>query len=103
VNPRLPTTYGEVGRWLGMFAASHVKREDPRLEVQVDDAGPREGRSYGVRVAYPTGAKMAQLELTYEEAAEGRTRFSWCAELGGRLRALARIVVGDSVDARASG
>ncbi len=103
MNPGLATTYDEVGRWLGMFAVSHVKREDPRLEVQVDDAGPRAGRSSGVPVPDPTGAKMAQLELTYEEAAEGRTRFTWCAEMGGRLRALARTVVGDPVDARASG
>ena len=43
--------YEEVGRWLWNFVISHAKRENPRVEAIVDAEGPREGRSYGIRLS----------------------------------------------------
>ena len=95
MNPQVPADYAEIGRWLGTFAASHVKREDPRLAVEVDF---REERSYVVRlVDGGTGGRLATsvlVELTYPEVVEGRTRFAWCADLAVRLRSLARASIG---------
>ena len=42
--------YEEVARWLRNFVASHAKRENLRVEPEVDTEGPREGQSYGVRL-----------------------------------------------------
>ena len=42
--------YDEVARWLRNFVASHAKRENLRVEPEVDTEGPREGQSYGVRL-----------------------------------------------------
>lgn len=94
MNPRIPVDYAEAGRWLQNFAASHAKRESPRLEASVEMDEAREGRSYGVRLilgaaAEPPGG-APPIELAYAEVAEGRTRFAWCEGLADRLRADAR-------------
>ncbi len=94
MNPKIPADYAEIGRWLRGFAASHGKREDPRVEVSVEMEGVYEGRAYGVR-AFLGGAAAPPvteppLELGYREVAEGRTRFDWCEALAARLRASAR-------------
>jgi hypothetical protein len=85
--------YGEVGRWLANFTASHAKREHPRIEAMVDAAGAREGHSYGVRLRL--GARVlpapdqSPLELAYPEVMQNRGRLAWGADLAGRIRTLA--------------
>jgi hypothetical protein len=94
VNPEVPADYHEVARWLEGFARAHAKREAPRIEASVDATGPREGRSYGLRLALagrtvpPSGEPP--LELGFDEVAAGRTRFAWCDELAERIRTAAR-------------
>jgi hypothetical protein len=97
------TSYGEAGRCLQIFATSHVKREDPRLEVEIDDTGPREGQSYAVRLVPEGRGVVPSLEFTYAEVVEGRTQFSWCTHLAARLRAIARPLVPNAVDAHPAG
>jgi hypothetical protein len=98
MNPRIPTDYHETGQWLAGFVRSHAKLENPRIEVILDTAGAREGRSYGVRLTLdgrgypPPGAPPFELE--FKEVAEGRTRFAWCAALGERIRTAARDLLG---------
>ena len=100
VNPNIAADYVEVGRWLQSFATSHAKRENAHVEVEVDTAGPRAGRSYGLRlhlagrVAPPASA--APIELTFTEVADGRTRFTWCAALADRVRATTRALLADA-------
>jgi hypothetical protein len=94
MNPRIPVDYREAGEWLKGFVRSHAKREDARIEVELDAGERREGRSYGVRLALgprvhpPPGSPP--IELEFPEVAEGRTRFAWCAALGERVRSAAR-------------
>ena len=94
MNPRIPAGYEELAAWLAGFARSHAKREDGRIEVLLDAAGPRAGQSFGLRLRLgdrlepPSDAPP--LEFTAAEVAEGRTRFAWCAALAQRLRAAAR-------------
>ncbi len=86
--------YEEVGRWLGNFVTSHAKRENVRVEAVVEPEGPREGKSYRIRLRL--GERLlpppeeAPIELSYPEAAEGRGRLAWCGALAERVRALAR-------------
>jgi hypothetical protein len=98
MNPRIPTDYHETGAWLAGFARSHAKREDPHIEVVLDADGPREGRSYGLRLALGTRVQpplgSPPIELDFREVADGRTRFAWCAALGDRLQAVARELSG---------
>jgi hypothetical protein len=101
MNPSIPADYHEIARWLTSFARSHAKRESSRIEVVVDDAGEREGRSYGVRLvlgdrSYPPGAPI---EVGFRDAAEGRTRFEWCAGLARDVRAAARALQGEAAGA----
>jgi hypothetical protein len=84
----------EVARWLRNFVTSHAKRENLRAEAVIDSEGPREGRSYGVRLrlgeALSPPADEAPLDLAYEEVARNRGHLAWCAALADRVRALAR-------------
>jgi hypothetical protein len=86
--------YEEVARWLRNFVRSHARRENLRAEAVVEASGPREGRSYGLRVrvaerlAPPSGERP--LELDYAEVAAKRGSMAWCQELAGRVRALVR-------------
>jgi hypothetical protein len=94
MNPRIPAEYHEVAAWLQNFVRSHAKREDERIEVLVDASEPREGRSYGVRLAL--GARVhpppgsPPIELDFGEVADGRTRFAWTEALALRIRVAAR-------------
>ena len=97
MNPTIAIDYPETGAWLVSLARSHAKRADPRIEVELDASGPREGRSYGLRLTL--GARTAPppgsppIELDFREVAEGRARFAWCQALGERVEAVARGLV----------
>jgi hypothetical protein len=97
VNPRIPADYAEVGRWLRLFATSHAKREDPRIEAHVETDGEREGRSYGLGLVLGpgSGAPVSALvaDLAYPEVVQGRTRFAWCEAQARRVREAARALV----------
>jgi hypothetical protein len=100
MNPRIPADYHEVAAWLENVVRSHAKREDPRIEVVLDTGGPREGHSYGVRLAlgsrvYPP-LEASPIELQFPEAAEGRTRFAWTEALGARIQSTARELLGSA-------
>lgn len=82
-------TYEEVARWLQNFLASHAKRESPRIEVELEAGGEREGKSYGARLRYGS-RRSALMEFDYPEAAEQRGSFAWCQAMAERTRALAR-------------
>ena len=86
--------YAEVARWLGNFVTSHAKRENLRVEAVLEAEGPRQGRSYGVRLrlgdALCPAADVASLELAFAEVASGRGSLIWCDALAARVRALAR-------------
>jgi hypothetical protein len=98
MNPSIPTDYHETGDWLLGFVRSHAKRESARVEALLEASGPREGRSYGVRLSLGARAHppwgSPPIELGFREVAEGRTRFSWCLALGERVRATARELAG---------
>jgi hypothetical protein len=100
VNPTIAIGYLETGTWLAGFVRSHAKREDSRIEVILEADGPREGRSYGVRLSFGTRteppAGAPPIEFEFREVAEGRTRFAWCAALGERVQAVARTLLGSS-------
>jgi hypothetical protein len=86
--------YEEVARWLDNAVRSHVKRESPRVEVVTEAEGPREGRSYGVRIRLgerllPAPPEPA-LELPYPEVAQSRGSLAWCDALARRVREMAR-------------
>ena len=104
MNPSIPTNYPQTGAWLEGFVRSHAKRVNARIETVVDTTGSREDRSYGVRLTLddrivpPPGAPP--IELDFREAADGRTRFAWCAALGERVRATARELVGAAPSVR---
>lgn len=104
MNPRIPASYHETGEWLAGFVRSHAKREDTRIEAQMDAGDAREGRSYGVRLTLGTRAHppldSSPIELEFGEVAEGRSRFAWCEALGARIRAAARELVGAARPAR---
>ncbi|HZP38222.1 MAG TPA: hypothetical protein VFE48_17185 [Methylomirabilota bacterium] len=86
--------YEEVARWLRNFVASHAKRENLRVEPEVDSEGSREGQSYGVRLRLGRSVMPPRseppLELAFADVARNRGSLAWCAELAGRVRALAR-------------
>lgn len=80
--------YHEVARWLENFATSHAKREDLRAEVALDTEGPREGKSYGLRVRI--GERFSsEIELGFDEVASRRGGMAWCQALADRVRGLA--------------
>jgi hypothetical protein len=99
--------YDEVARWLKNFVTSHAKREDLRAEAAVDTEGPREGKTYGLRVrlgeALFPSANEAPIELSFDEVARNRGQLAWCAALAERIRALAREPSGRAMDPRRSG
>jgi hypothetical protein len=104
MNPSIPTDYQQTGAWLVGFVRSHAKRESARIEVLVDTSGPREGRSYGVRLTLDGRTipppEAQPIEHTFQEVAEGRTSFAWCAALGERIRATARELLGTTRSVR---
>lgn len=81
--------YQEVKWWLGNFATSHSKREDFRAECALDTDGPREGKSYGLRVRL--GERLSpEIELEFRDVAANRGRMAWCEQLAERVRGLVR-------------
>jgi hypothetical protein len=95
-------TYEEVARWLWNFLTSHAKRVSPRVEVEVDSADAREGKSYGARLRVGTRVSPP-LEFDFHEVAEKRGSLAWCDELALRTQALARELLAErgTADARA--
>ena len=82
-------SYDDVARWLRMFLNSHAKREDPRVEAELDTEGEREGVSYGARLRFEERATDV-MEFDYKEVAASRGRLDWCAALAKRVREQAR-------------
>ena len=86
--------YEEVARWLRNFVISHAKREDLRVEAVVESGGPREGKSFGVRLrlgeAFRPPADQSPLELSFAEVASNRGSLLWCRAVAECVRALAR-------------
>jgi hypothetical protein len=86
--------YEEVRRWLTNFVLSHARRETLGTEAVIEADGPREGKSYGIRlrlddrVLPPPGAPPH--EVAFEEARDQRGSLAWCQALAARVRALAR-------------
>jgi hypothetical protein len=96
-------SYEEVRRWLWNFLTSHVKREDPRLEVELDADEAREGRSYAARLVL-AGRRSGWLEFDYAEVAARRGELAWCQALAERVRSLARaLMVADGGERAAVG
>ena len=95
-------TYDEVGRWLWNFLTAHAKRVDPRVEVVLDAADEREGKSYGARLRFG-GRLTAVVEFDFREVADNRGSLAWCAALAERTKGLARELLADRgvADARA--
>jgi hypothetical protein len=78
-------TYDEVARWLRNFLISHAKRVDPRIEVELDSGGEREGHSYGARLRL--GRRVSGvIEFDYKDVAEHRGSLAWCAALASQIR-----------------
>jgi len=104
MNPSIPTDYRQTGAWLVGFVRSHAKRESARIEMLADTSGPREGRSYGIRLTLDGRTipppEAQPIEHTFQEVAEGRSSFAWCAALGERIRATARELVGAAPSVR---
>jgi hypothetical protein len=102
MNPRIPASYGELGRWLANFALSHARREHPALEARVEMDGEREDRDYGLRLGLGGRWQAPPLELTMAEVADGRTRFAWCEELARAIRDEARRLVAAAREPRSA-
>ena len=91
--------FEEVRRWLDNFALSHAKREDPRIEAVIEADGD-EGERYGIRLRLgerwtpPAGAEP--LRLSYPEVRDHRGSLAWGQALAGRVRELARQLLGES-------
>ena len=82
-------SYCEVRRWVWNFLASHAKRVDPRIEVDLDDDDAREGVSYGARLRLGRRTS-SMIQLDYEDVAANRGSLAWCAALAERAKELAR-------------
>ena len=78
-----------MARWLWNLAESHAKRENLHAEVLLDRVGPREGKTYGLRVRIGDGLS-SEIELAYPEVRERRGSLAWCQALAERVRGLAR-------------
>jgi hypothetical protein len=82
-------SYGEVARWLWNFLIAHAKREDPRVEVELEAGGEREDKSYVARLRF--GAHLdSPWEFDYKDVANNRGGLAWCEQLASQTRARAR-------------
>jgi hypothetical protein len=81
--------YHEVAHWLGNFLASHAKREHPRVEVDLDAVGEREGTSYAATLTLGERS-TPPMEFGFPEVRDNRGTLTWCTELAARTRALVR-------------
>ena len=82
-------SYEEVARWLHNFLTSHAKRENPRIEVELESGDEREGKSYAARLRLGPNVSRP-LELDYKEVADNRGSLAWGRAMAERTRALAR-------------
>jgi hypothetical protein len=81
--------YDEVARWLWNFLTSHAKREDPRIEVELEQGDERDARSYGARLELGHRSTPT-IEFDYKDVAANRGSLAWCRALAERTRASAR-------------
>lgn len=82
-------SYEEVARWLWNFLIAHAKREDPRVEVELEAGGEREEKSYVARLHL--GAHLdSPWEFDYKDVANNRGSLAWCEQLASQTRARAR-------------
>jgi hypothetical protein len=106
MNPVIPMSYAEVGRWLENFATSHARREHAGIVVRAEMGEAREGRSYGLRLRlderWQPPLDAPPLELEYSDAAAGRSRFAWCEALAEVIRGEARLLVTAGRSARSA-
>jgi len=82
-------SYDDVARWLRMFLNSHAKREDPRVEAELDTEGERDGVSYGARLRFEDRTTDVR-QFDYKDVAANRGRLDWCATLAEQVREQAR-------------
>ena len=85
-------TYQEVARWLWNFLTAHAKRVDPRIEVVLDAADEREGKSYGARLSFRRQLGPP-IEFEFRDVADNRGSLAWCSALAERTKSLARELV----------
>jgi hypothetical protein len=90
-------SYEEVKRWLWNFLTAHAKREDPRVEVEVDAGGEREGKSYAARLRFD-GYLGSPWEFDYKEVADNRGRLAWCEQMARQTRTRARRLLVEAGD-----
>jgi hypothetical protein len=85
-------SYDEVARWLRNFLTSHAKREDPRIEVELESGDEREGVSYAASLRLGPHV-TAPAEFQYRAVADARGNLAWCRDQADRIRTLAREVL----------
>jgi hypothetical protein len=78
-------SYEDVTRWLHNFLTSHAKREDPRIEVEMD-AEPETDYVARLRLGE---RRSRPIQLAYRDVADKRGGLAWCATLARDTRALA--------------
>ena len=78
-------SYDDVARWLHNFLTSHAKREDPRIEVEME----AERESDYVATLRRGERRSRPIQLTYREVADNRGALAWCTILARDTRALA--------------
>ena len=84
-------SYDEVARWLQNFLTSHAKRENVRVEVELETGDDREGK-YGARLRF--GERLTStMEFDFGEVAQNRGSLAWCAALAERTRAAVRDLI----------
>jgi len=88
-------SYDEVARWLGNFLASHAKREDPRIEVDLESGDEREGVSYAAALRLGSHA-TAPVEFQYRPVADHRGDLAWCRTQAEQVRARARELLAEA-------
>ncbi len=88
-------SYEDVARWLRNFLASHAKREDPRIEVDLDAGDEREGVSYAA--ALRLGPHVTPpVEFPYQQVADHRGSLAWCRGQAEQARARARELLAEA-------
>ena len=90
-----------MARWLWNLAESHAKRENLHAEVLLDRVGPREGKTYGLRVRIGDGLS-SEIELAYPEVRDRRGSLAWCQALAERIRGLVHDTVAPAAGQRRS-
>src|SRR5258705_858209 len=79
-------SYDEVARWLHNFLLSQAKRENPRVEVELESGDEREGKSYAARLRLGDKGSR-QIELDFKEGADNRGSLARGRSMAERTRA----------------